>query len=700
MARRSDQGAPRLWKSRIGVAGALLAIAVVIHRGWFAPGLLVSGDWRYFAGAHMRSLPLIPSAWDELDAFGRLEYRLPGAPYFSAFALLARLSVSYAWAERLLFFFPFSVISLAGMYRLSIKFVSSSGARVIAAVAYAGNTHILDISNHQLTVAMAYALAPGAAALALSAVNSETTTRARMFSVLAGAVLGTSMAYDARIGGLAALLTFGLIIVSERHRIQRGLYLALVVTATTIGSQAYWLVPHVFFGHGVAVSALLPQRPFISWATFAHAVGLQDPFWSTKGIEVFVVQPPAAIFLIGAAIVVATLGQRSNPTGVNYLGAAAVAAVFLVKGENPPFGEFYRWAFTAVPGMRFFRDMSKFNLIVALGYSVTFAVAAQRAGVVFRRAVSGSAPIVQAAAQLAVIAAIVAVVVVPLIPALAGTLNGTHDPVERPLGHLGLERLLERDARYGRVLWVPHEPVFNFRSQAHPAVSAVELLKDPNVRADDLSELLAISPDDDAGSGGAVDLFRQLSIRYVVLVQGTDLSAWERVAAVDAGAAVANVRASLGRVPGLDEKYVSSSRVAYEVDAPLPLAEVEGDARGFEFERSWHHEREFRWNEPHRAEQSMRLFTLREAYSDKWRAAFTGVTTTGKTLTLDAIHRKTEHGFNAWAVSVPPDTERVEGSAVISSQSGVRIGLGITLATMVVVALLPLMCWISARNAP
>jgi hypothetical protein len=555
------------------VAG-LAVLGVVTHLGWFGGGVLTASDWGYESAESLRALFEAPQAWDGTRAFGRPNETLSGVPYQLLMGGLGALGAPYALAERLVFFFPFAVLPLLGMFWLAGKFTSSHLGRAAAAAVYGLNTYILVIGTNQLTIAMAYAVAPFAIAAFLDALDRRRLWKA----VGAGFALAVATAYDPRIGYLVAgaLLVLAVAAAAATRAVLRPLTTLGVALGTMIGLHLYWVLPVTVGGLSSSVTGLLPDEPFISFANLTHALALNHPFWTGGAPAVFVVQEPllpllALPLLAGSAFL---LPHVRRDWALVAFGALALVGVFLVKGENAPFGSAYGWAFDYAPGFRLFRDMSKFNLYVALGYAVLIGVftgwAAAKIGTVFRtRSGAGRASTLLAAPALLLL---VLGLGFSAWPALTQRLGGTLESRDVPEGYRRLEQHLRADDRFGRVLWLPAATRFTTQTDRHPALQASDVVErvEPGlsgaVRRNVLAEVL--------GRSDFADAARSLGIRYVAVDRVPDPSAWDAAGAPTASAGRSTVRAWLNGDPGVAHLLSTRELDVYRIRGRVGYAEL------------------------------------------------------------------------------------------------------------------------------
>jgi hypothetical protein len=562
---------PWVWLAGLALLG------IVTHLGWFGRGVLTAGDWGYLSAESMRALFDAPQAWDGTRAFGRPNETLSGVPYQLLLGGLGGLGAPYALAERLVFFFPFAVLPLLGMFWLAGKFTGNNVGRAAAAAVYGLNTYILVIGTNQLTVAMAYAVAPFAIAAFLDALDRRSWL---WNAVGAGLALAVATAYDPRIGYLVAgaLLVLAVAAAVATRAVLRPLTALGVALGTMVGLHLYWVLPVTIGGLSSSVTGLVPDQPFVSFASLTHALALNHPFWTGGAPAVFVVQEPllpllALPLLAGGAFL---LPHVRRDWALGALGALALVGIFLVKGENAPLGSAYGWAFDHAPGFGLFRDMSKFNLYVALGYAVLIGVftgwAAGRIATLSRARSGIRRPSTLLAAPALLL--FVLGLGVSAWPALTQRLGGTLESRDVPDGYRRFEQHLRADDHFGRVLWVPAATRFTTQTDRHPALQPSDVVErvessPSGVVRDELAEVV--------GQSDFTDAARSLGIRYVAV----DATAWDAAGALTPDPGRAAVRAWLRGDPGVArvfstpelDVYRIRGRVSYtELTAPLTYA--------------------------------------------------------------------------------------------------------------------------------
>ncbi|GFP34990.1 hypothetical protein HKBW3S43_00782 [Candidatus Hakubella thermalkaliphila] len=180
----------------MGRAILLLAFCAVglVYWRWFLPGAITWGDWLYLTKATLADFT--PTLWGSDTGLGA--YRIISAPLFPILMLQRVLSqalhLDYSVIERLLWFYPFVLLSVTSPWYLArtLGYRRSGAAAVI--LVFSLNTYMFFIAG-QLTVGMAQVLGPLVVAVFVRTVERP-FARA---GLLLGLAASLQMVYDVRI---------------------------------------------------------------------------------------------------------------------------------------------------------------------------------------------------------------------------------------------------------------------------------------------------------------------------------------------------------------------------------------------------------------------------------------------------------------------------------------------------------------------
>lgn len=659
----------------------------VMHRGWFRPGLLEFGDWRYVPLDSLREFFGIPYAWDATRGLGQVNTSLYGAPYQIVLGALARLGADFSTGERVVFFIPFAFLPFLAMYVMMSRFTQSPAGKSVAATLYGLNTYILVAGNNQLTIAMAYAFAPLVLAKFIDSCEaSHDPTEGQWArwraSISAGVWLAMSGFFEPRIAFLASVVCLGYFLFDtvRQRRIYGRLIVPVVGLLCTFGAlHAYWILPLLATGSSSSLDDLLPNHPFISFATLSHAVTLTHPFWTGRESAIFVIQPPVIfLFLLPVVCCSYFLGSHRKDARLPFFAGLALVGVFLVKGENAPVGQIYTWMFSHVPGMRMFRDMSKFNLFVAIGYAVLAGTATAVAASALTRPVWSRKITFRETAPIAVLVAAALAVGVPSLAALNQRLGGTFRPSKVPTEHLALEKMLTADKQFGRVLHVPAESRYSYKTALHPSLELADLAdavspSEPPSLMDALEVL---------GKDELVDHLQALSVRYVVLDGSSEFGLWPGSEQEQRRTQFVLARSKLASLVGLRPLESWPRRTVFGVAAARHLAgattvkpsvvtsrdrskqAAEPSYRPMNVRRGPTGSYELKLRAP---EAGRTVVSLSQAFDHEWTASFESVND-GRRRPLAAAHGKSPEGLNQWVLETPFGAETLRGVLVFRPQ--------------------------------
>ncbi|HUP68533.1 MAG TPA: hypothetical protein VM142_01835 [Acidimicrobiales bacterium] len=583
------------------------------------------------------------------------------------------------------------------MFMFMRRFSSQGGARATAALLYGANTYIISVGNQHMFIGLVYGIAPFVIGGYLDAFESVSCPRnaRRYFSRMTpaigpGLLLSLALMLDARIALLilAASVFLGIIsiIVNRKWKpIACAFGFSLAIVA---GTHAYWIVPLLLHGHGAAYAGILPPVPWISWADLPHAIALNEPFWTGAEQTYFHPNAPSMVlqltpvFAFGALLI----RRRYRDWRLGAFGFLSLIGVFLVKGENPPFGEAYRWLFLHLPPMRLFRDMSKFNLFVALGYAVLIGsfVASliegrvrDRNGVSFIGANRTFLGWLNQLVRPALVCVVIAVVLFGARPLLTQDM-GIMRTRAVPSAYAEVARVLGRDPEFGRVLWVPGEPRFSSRSRRHPAVvpaDFVDLIPESSRFVDTPTELLF--------QRSINEYLYAYAVRYIVVDLREELAGYPGANNEQRSFYGASVEESLDSLSSTTLLSRSGGVTVFGVRGTPAFATVSlPDVRGgpdVTFSRSFDGARRVEWRPSRNGAQSL---IISERFHKGWHGEFVGQTANGREIPVRARHVVGTRDRNSWEVDVPSGVVTVKGQMRLRAQRYANAGVAISSVTL------------------
>ena len=354
-----------------------------VYHAWLAPGLVMGDDFFRFSDQVLRSDFPWMRAWDSTFAFGlSTATQAPEYPLWSIAGLLARAGLGFEVSERVVWLWPLLILLVAAPYALAYRLTHSAWASTLGGAVFAVNTWTVAlVQRGHISSLVAYALMP----LAALACHAWLRRCDLQRSVVFAAILTVEVMYDLRYAymavGICAVISAAWVVSARRARLgPRALSLArgaLMAAASSLVFNSYWLIPQLVSpaslpaGYATLASFVAGS----SSESLAHAAALFMPYYHyIEGSDPFRAYPvePAFFALPGLALISLVAARRSRyalPFAI-----VALAGIVITAGPSPPFGPVVAWTFLHVPGMSFFRDISKFNALVAFAYSAAIAL--------------------------------------------------------------------------------------------------------------------------------------------------------------------------------------------------------------------------------------------------------------------------------------------------------------------------------------
>lgn len=450
--------------------------------------LLIAHDWPLLFPESRQFNPLTLS-WDYMGQGGL------GGPAFKTFWIdlytnfiyfvSNNLNIPWWLSQRIFWVIPFIILSIFSSYKFSTLFIKNSILRSVSSIIYSFNTYILlIIAGGQFGIAFSYALAP-LSLFRFIILSQELNMRN---SILFGLVYGLLIATDPRIALILLIGQFFWFITFIRRTKSLKFYLLGFLISFLINS--YWILPLIFFRNSSDVFSSyssLQEVKFLSFANFSNALSFLHPNWPENIFgKVYFLDPKFLVIPVLAfsslLLLKKTMKQPSNQT-VLFFSILAIVGVFLGKGANEPFGQFYLFLFQNFPGFSLFRDSTKFFILIAISYSILIPYFLENLNK-FKR--------------LAIVVFVFYWLII-LKPGWDGQLSGIFKPKEIPREYLTLNEIIKNDNSFYRTLWIPVRQKYGFFSPTHPAID-YEALK----------------------SKIEEDILQDLSIRYVVVPQDSE----------------------------------------------------------------------------------------------------------------------------------------------------------------------------------
>lgn len=445
----------------------LIALSVIAHWQWLVlPGIFTSGDYWYVPNQVFSESLTLPKI---LDASGSLTTGISQPTFVLLYViggLLTKIHLGFAAWERIVFLWPIAILAPIPIYLFLLKTLRYPPGAFAGSLIYLFNTYILAREMMHLHIAIVYFLAP----LLFIAVR-DLLHRQNIKSILSFiAITGVCSIFEIRI---LYILTFMLIAYSLYLLLTRKIILSWKMLRVILCAiipvallQSYWLIPFIFANSSLGYGSIVSRGLFRSYDHIGEAMTLYDPFWSGNQLTDFIPQQiprwEYIIPIIAFLWLIVRLRAKKN-SFFWFWSLIAIIGIFLVKQENNPFPQAYSWLYYHFPGFNFFRESSKLKIIVALALSALSA---------------GSLLVIQSKFKKvanALILGLSAVMLINIIPLSTGAIEAMTVSNSIDNQFLATNKILESDAEFGRVLWVPSTERFTTASQTHPRLSLAAL---------------------------------------------------------------------------------------------------------------------------------------------------------------------------------------------------------------------------------
>lgn len=469
----------------------LFFFTLLIFRSFFSFSVLMAGDLPYVYIERYKDLIMIPNAWDALRNYGLGGTYIPFLWYYFTsnflIILLAKLGLEWNIIERLIYFFPFLLISVSSSLYLCKKVLGQDSMYPVSSFIFLLNTYILMIiGGGQVQIALAYAIAPFILGFSLNIFYSVGKKRIQN-SLIWGLLLSLQALFDVRILYLTLMAVFLYYILYSIKNYKRNailihfIFVFIIPFVVLLIANLYWVIPSLLYGGGSvqelgSAFSSIDAVKYFSFAKLEQTVSLLHPYWPENIFgKVDFMKTEFLIFpiLAWSSALFMSKDEKRKLYIVFFLILGLLSS-FLAKGANEPFGEIYIWLFSNIPGFSFFRDPIKFYTLTAISYSVLIPYTLQEMSVFlnkrFNKYVTG------------LFSLLIGIYFMMLLtPAFTNNLAGIFRGKEIPKDYVLLKNFIQKDKSFYRTLWIPGVPGFGFYSNIHPAISGGEFYKEYSI---------------------------------------------------------------------------------------------------------------------------------------------------------------------------------------------------------------------------
>lgn len=466
----------------------LVAPIFFIFRSWLELKVLTATDFPFIFPEKVKEFLSWPFAWSATRIGENITpFLFTYLPWFS-FGAIGN-SLGFAWTERIVWFFPFLILSVFSSWYLFRILFPKNTFWILSSLVLLFNSYILMVvGGGQMGLALSYSLFPLILARFIQFIDifSKGAGREKLGpTIILGLLISVQVMFDPRIAYITSLALFFYAFLHysfiRRFSLLSILYF-FISYLVVLGLHFYWILPSI-----LAKSVSLPATyneprwvEFLSFAQFSNSFSLLHPNWPENifGKIYFMRWEFLIIPIIAYGGLLFTRQTRSATnekridTNILFFALLGLLGAFLAKGANPPFGEVYLWLFNNFPGMNLFRDPTKFYTLVALSYSVLIPFSISK---IYGWIKSQTKFSIFNFQNLFLIFAITYLLFL-IRPAWTGELGGTFKSKPVPKEYVELKDFLASQPEFFRTLWVPKKQRFGFYSNNHPVLSSQEFV--------------------------------------------------------------------------------------------------------------------------------------------------------------------------------------------------------------------------------
>lgn len=448
----------------------IFIIITILFWGLWSHTNLVATDWRYWFPEELKDGFFFPYLWRNTLGAEGLGQRVFSTiwlwPMTFFFSLGAKLGFSFPSLSRILAIIPIIVVAIYSIDSLLAFLKVKKFARTVAIFLYILNTYfLLLIDGGQLFIAYSYALFPLVCKLFLQALKDKKITSDIKFTL--SFLLLTI--FDIRISFLffvfALFRSFYALstkTVEKKAFSKHLLQLFFLSSISFVGIHAFWILPGIKYLLFNSTFDTLSNSNLVDFnlVNIKHAFLLQQPHWYENIFGV--VNSANKFFLLLPALAFAAVFVKKRKKEIWFFVFFALFAIFLAKGTNQPLGEVYTFFYEKLPGFSFFRDSSKFFVLICLSYSLLIAF-------LFGSITKGKKVI-----NILVYTFVVYLLVLAS-PVYLDKMTGLFSQPSFENEHFRVAGVIKKDEDFSRSLWIPEQKPLSFSSIMHPAVSAFYL---------------------------------------------------------------------------------------------------------------------------------------------------------------------------------------------------------------------------------
>lgn len=502
-------------------------LAFVVFNAWIFSPVISSGDSWYYFPQMFDNLYLYPYAWYSTamgNGLGGQGYVHQNVSMVAFTVLYFAKSVGTSWetASRLLLYLPYVLISLFSSIFLIRKLFPENNFWIFTPIIFVFNSYILmTVGGGQIITAISYAIMPLTvyAFITLSEKVNTDKLDVLIITISCSFLLIVQTILDLRIAFITSVAVFVWLIITLINKFSlKTLFVFVLPYIFLTLINLFWLIPVVLYGIDPIKELGSAYRStkvveFLSFAKLENSIALMHPYFPENIFGKVGFMRPEFLFLpilAFASLLFIKKNNKYNKT-ILYFAIIGLLGIFLGKGANDPFGNFYIFMFDNVPGFQLFRDSFKWYGLTALSFSILIPYSIREI-YLFLKNTNRFKRIRSARLEIIFIAITSLLILFILKPAVTGELKGTFKPRVVPQSYVQLNDFLASDEGFYRILWVPQNMQFGHSTNSHISISGRDFFREYNLES--LTKKIS--------SPSARRVLEEASVKYIIVPEDTE----------------------------------------------------------------------------------------------------------------------------------------------------------------------------------
>lgn len=451
--------------------GLLLIISIVVHWRWFSFSTLSNNDWQYISTGLISAWSDIQNigVWKDINGVGKSDEQ----PYFAiiryAYSLFSNFDKSYEIGLFFIYLLPIIVVPPIATFFLLKKIFQDDIYAFLGGIVLSFNTYFLVLQTAHLTIAIAYSILP---LLLLFFVNIYQCNKNKIIvnSIVFSIIGSMAIILEPRIFYIEILFFLpGLFFLKKYFKTYT--LIAFFIAFLNI----FWILP--LLNMNMNEIGEIVNRPLFGnqFRSLFHAITSMSPSWSWEEPTAFILQPIQFQFWILPIIAFSGLlflrKQDKYIRGVIlFIYVIALSGIFLSKQTHLPFSDAYLWLYNNFPGFKLYRESSKFFLLTTVSYSILIPFSIKTFIDFLRKKTIYAKQI-----KLLLVVLISIVYLLPSLTLVSGKIGTLFVARKLPEEYHKLNKLIEKDENYYRIIGVPITERWVSATSDHPKVSQINI---------------------------------------------------------------------------------------------------------------------------------------------------------------------------------------------------------------------------------